>query len=190
VLLQFDTNYYRFVTTQLHINDVIILCRQILADSLITNGELIMKFPKLTCALALTTALVAPALVVPSISLAADTATAATQTASEKGAKIDHHLAKLKENLKITASQEAAWGAYSSSVKKQMLAFKEHRHMMREQGKSLTAVERMDDQVKFHEQQLANLKDTQSALKTLYGQLTPAQQKVFNDSVKFHHKKK
>lgn len=155
----------------------------------IINGEITMKSSKLNYTLALTAALLIPALVVPSASFASDSIPATHQKARAHGDRLQEHLNKLKAELKITEKQESAWHGYEAALKHQRATFKEERKEMRAESGKLTAVQRMDEMVQFHEKQLANLKRTDAALKKLYKELTPEQQKVLNNAEHEHEKK-
>ena len=89
------------------------------------------------------------------------------------------HQAALKEKLKITATQEGAWSAFTSTM--QPPADMQKRSMdMRAEMDRLTTPERIDKMRAMRTQRDAEMDKRASATKTFYAALSPEQQKVFD----------
>ena len=87
--------------------------------------------------------------------------------------------AALKETLKITAAQEGAWTAFTSTM--QPSADMQKRRMeMRAEMDKLTTPERIDKMRALRNQRDAEMDKRASATKTFYAALSPEQQKVFD----------
>ena len=87
--------------------------------------------------------------------------------------------ASLKEKLKITAAQEGAWTAFTSTM--QPSADMQKRRMdMRAEMQKLTTPERIDKMRALRAERDAQMDKRANATKTFYGALSPEQQKVFD----------
>jgi len=125
--------------------------------------------------LALSTALIAA----PLLSYA-DDAKEGTETGMHgQVMPIDKKTESLKEKLNITSTQDPAWKAYVSSIKQDVEDMKAARKDL-QTSKTLPAPERMSKHIDLMEKHLADLKDTQGKLNTLYGQLSADQKKIFD----------
>lgn len=87
------------------------------------------------------------------------------------------HQAQLKNSLKITASQEAAWDAYVAATAHQP---GKHEPMAREDWSKLTTPERIEKMQALRTERDATMNQRMEATKTFYAALTPEQQKVFD----------
>lgn len=94
------------------------------------------------------------------------------------------HLAELKAKLKITASQESAWGAFSDSMKPP--ANTVDKHPDGAELDKLTTPERIDKMRALHKERMAAMDaamDKRSdATKKLYAELSPEQKKGFDEA--------
>lgn len=94
-------------------------------------------------------------------------------------AMVAKHQAALKEKLKITAAQEGAWTAFTSTL--QPSADMHQRRMdMRAEMDKLTTPERIDKMRSLRAERDARMDKRASATKTFYAALSPEQQKVFD----------
>ena len=94
-------------------------------------------------------------------------------------ARIAQHQAALKEKLKITAAQEGAWSAFTSTM--QPPADMQNRRMaMRAEMDKLTTPERIDRMRALRAQRDTEMDKRASATKSFYAALSPEQQKVFD----------
>ena len=87
--------------------------------------------------------------------------------------------AALKEKLKITAAQESAWSAFTSSVQPRADMHKRRREMRAEMDK-LTTPERIDTMRAQRTQRDAEMDKRGEATKAFYGALNPEQRQVFD----------
>lgn len=86
------------------------------------------------------------------------------------------HQQKLREQLKLTAAQDAAFNAYTAAIKPAARA----ERPARGDWKTLPAPERMEKRLDMARQHVAMMETRLAALNTFYGVLTPAQKKVFD----------
>ena len=95
------------------------------------------------------------------------------------GQRMEHHLARLHDKLKLTPAQEPAWTAFTAAAKpKAPVARPERAAFAR-----LTAPERLEKWIAMSKDRTAQQESRLGALKTLYAALTPEQRKTFDDSV-------
>ena len=98
-------------------------------------------------------------------------------------AKMDKRHAALKTQLKITATQEAAWTSFMASHKMPAGMMGKERPAMPDMAK-LTTPERMDKMKEMRTQRMtemtAEMDKHAEAVKTFYAVLTPEQQKTFD----------
>jgi Spy/CpxP family protein refolding chaperone len=91
------------------------------------------------------------------------------------------HLADLKAKLKITASQEAAWNTFATSMKPPADMGK---RPDRAEMEKLTTPERLDKMRAMHKERMASMDASMDkrieATKAFYAVLTPEQQKLFD----------
>jgi Spy/CpxP family protein refolding chaperone len=89
--------------------------------------------------------------------------------------------AYLKEKLQLTPAQEGAWAAWTQSVKPAHRGEKGQHRGQRAEFAKLTTPERIDRMRAMRAQRLAEMDKRADATKAFYAQLTPQQQKVFDD---------
>lgn len=85
-------------------------------------------------------------------------------------------LAFLKNELKITADQEAAWEAYAKQAKAQAATVETLR--TQPPVTAQTTPERLEQRAEFAKQRSEQLKATSTAVKNLYAVLTPEQKAI------------
>lgn len=91
--------------------------------------------------------------------------------------RMAEHQAQLKDSLKITPAQEAAWSAFVARTAPEP---RQARDMSREDWSKLTTPERLDKMQALHAQRDAEMAKRIDATKSFYAALTPEQQKVFD----------
>lgn len=99
----------------------------------------------------------------------------------------EHHakrLAELKAALKLTAAQEGAWNTFTAAT--QPPARGERPPMDREAFKNLTTPQRIDLMEQRSAEHQARMKQRGDATKAFYAQLSPEQQKVFDQRAMRH----
>jgi Spy/CpxP family protein refolding chaperone len=101
------------------------------------------------------------------------------QPGAGPAANADARLGSLKETLKITDSQQAAWDAFASKAKEQAAAMTTMRTQMAA-GAEAAAPDRMIQHTELMKQRTASMEAMGIALKDLYAVLTP-EQKVIAD---------
>jgi hypothetical protein len=92
-------------------------------------------------------------------------------------------LERMHEQLGISAAQEPAWQAFAAKVAAQGERMQAHHETMRaqwSQGDELTAPERLQRRAEMMGERLGAMSEMADAVTTLYGELTPEQQKVFD----------
>jgi Spy/CpxP family protein refolding chaperone len=89
----------------------------------------------------------------------------------------DQRMTKLKDQLKITQAQEAAWTAFTTSMQPPV----EARRMNRDEFKNLTTPQRIDLMQERSAEREAWMKQRSETVKTFYAQLSPEQQKTFDE---------
>ena len=89
------------------------------------------------------------------------------------------HQAELKSALKLSPAQEGAWTQFTGAM--QPPAPGERPRMDREEFKKLTTPQRIDLMEKRGAERQARMKQRGEAVKAFYAQLTPEQQKVFDE---------
>lgn len=98
-------------------------------------------------------------------------------------AKMDQRHAALKNQLKITASQEAAWTSFLDTHKMPAGMMGKQAPAMADMAK-LTTPERLDKMKEMRTQRMAEMTATMDkraeSVKALYAVLTPEQQKTFD----------
>jgi hypothetical protein len=92
-------------------------------------------------------------------------------------AAAERRLSALKSELKITAAQESAWGAYTDEVKRQVADMQALRGSVA--GKAPASVpERLDMRSELMKKRLDSFEKLAAATKDLYAALTPEQKSV------------
>jgi periplasmic protein CpxP/Spy len=91
--------------------------------------------------------------------------------------KMAQHQQRLKEALKLTPEQEAAWKAYTTALQAQK---KERPNLDRAEWAKLTTPERMDKMLALRTEREAHMRQHMDATKAFYATLTAQQQQVFD----------
>jgi periplasmic protein CpxP/Spy len=107
----------------------------------------------------------------------------ATDPAALQQRMRDRHTARmavLKDRLKISASQEAAWAQFTQAAAPSAERMAQHQQRRAEMAK-LTTPERIDRMRALREQHAADMTRRGDAVKTFYAQLNTDQQKVFDE---------
>lgn len=91
--------------------------------------------------------------------------------------RMEKRQAELHDKLKLTANQEAAWKTFTTS----MAPAERGQRPDRAEMEKLTAPERMEKMLERSKQRQDAMATRLTAVKKFYAQLTPEQQKVFND---------
>jgi periplasmic protein CpxP/Spy len=95
------------------------------------------------------------------------------------GERAAEHQQKLREQLKLTPSQEAAWSTYTAAIKPAAPG-ERGEHGKRAHWKALPAPERMEKRIDMAKRHVAMMETRLAALNTFYAVLTPEQKKVFD----------
>jgi len=99
--------------------------------------------------------------------------------------RMQRRMEGFKKILQITPAQESAWNAWAAAMKPSAQALQERRQMRQDLAKMNTP-ERIDRIRQLRTQRDAAMDKRFDATKTLYAQLTPPQQKAFDEvSMKF-----
>ncbi len=126
----------------------------------------------------------------------ADTATAAPgkqATVGESPKKCDRwegkekRLETLKADLKLNASQEAAWAEWAGKIKGDRKGWEEKRKDF-ESWANLPAPERMEKRLAFAKEHIAKQEERLAATKTFYATLSPEQRQTFDKGFSFGHR--
>ncbi|MYN07045.1 Spy/CpxP family protein refolding chaperone [Pseudoduganella aquatica] len=106
---------------------------------------------------------------------------------AERQAKFKEMVAKrqaaLHDKLKLTAAQEPAWAAFTAATAPKLPAARPDRAALAQ----LSTPELMEKRQEMHKQMLAQQEVRLAALKTFYAQLTPEQQKTFDEAARHRH---
>ena len=100
-----------------------------------------------------------------------------------------HHLEKLKSRLGLTDNQHDAWKGFADSVMTQAKDMADVHRKMMQNHEQLTAPERMHQMADAMAIRANGMKTVAESAKTLYGQLSPQQQAVFNEMAGAHHRR-
>jgi len=95
---------------------------------------------------------------------------------------VDESLAALKEQLGITAKQDAAWQAFAKNAKQQSETRQAWFAKMQQARSAGSAPEIAAQQAEFMKQREADLQANAAALKNLYAALTPEQKQIADQS--------
>src|SRR4030066_1843571 len=90
------------------------------------------------------------------------------------------HLSGLKEKLKLTPGQEAAWNTFTSASQPGMRQMNGGRQAMRGEFEKLNTPQRVAQMLAVSGVRLAKMVEHAQATKAFYAQLTPEQQGVFD----------
>ncbi len=103
----------------------------------------------------------------------------------------EKNLADLKKQLNLTAAQEPLWESFVQSVRPQSppapMAERAQMKEWAQMAAPLRAQKMLDLHIARHDQKLAQMRDHLEALKTFYAQLSPQQQKTFDQVSWKHH---
>lgn len=94
--------------------------------------------------------------------------------------RMQKRMDSLKRILQITPAQEGAWNAWAAAMKPSPQAMQQRR-ANREELARLTTPERLDRMRQMRAQRSAEMDKRADATKTFYAQLTPPQQKAFDE---------
>ena len=100
-------------------------------------------------------------------------------------ARMDKHHSMMHDKLKISAEQEGAWKTFIAATEVNKPAMMERAAQMKAERQAmagLSAPARMEKNLERSKEHLARMQKHLEALKTFYAVLTPAQQKIFDDS--------
>ena len=90
------------------------------------------------------------------------------------------HQAKLHDKLKLSAEQETAWKTFTDKTKPDLA----QRKAVHEEMATLSTPARMDRMVALMKEGEGRMAEHAAAVKEFYAQLTPEQQKIFDDQAK------
>lgn len=88
-------------------------------------------------------------------------------------------MADLKAQLQISPAQEGAWNAYSAAMQPPTDA--QRPRMNRAEVEQLSTPQRIDRMQQFSAERQARMQQRGDAVKAFYAQLTPAQQKTYDE---------
>lgn len=101
---------------------------------------------------------------------------AAWRSDADRQAMVEKRLARLKDELKITPSQESAWQNYSDTMTQTM---QRPPRQPRDPGQpQLSAPDRMSRQIEQMKQRTARMETIAVSLQHLYAQLSPEQRAI------------
>lgn len=96
------------------------------------------------------------------------------------------HLAELKAKLKLDASQQGAWSAFTTSMQPPPMAQRPDRAAMRAEFEKLTTPQRLDRMQARQAERAAMAAKRADATRAFYATLKPEQQKTFDaESMRF-----
>jgi periplasmic protein CpxP/Spy len=90
--------------------------------------------------------------------------------------RVAAHQHKLREQLKLTPSQDAAWAAYTTAIKPAARGERGERS----DWIAMPAPQRMEKRIEMAKQHVSMMETRLAALNTFYAVLTPEQKKVFD----------
>ena len=94
--------------------------------------------------------------------------------------RMQRRMESFKRILQITPAQEGAWTAWTAAMRPSPQMMQQHR-ANREEMARLTTPERIDRMRQLRGQRDGEMDKRADATKTFYAQLTPAQQKAFDE---------
>lgn len=100
--------------------------------------------------------------------------------------KRQKHLEMLKSNLKLNASQEAAWTEWVDTIKEDPKDLQEMRDNM-ESWSGMTAIERMEKKLAFLKERVTKQEARLAATKKFYDTLSPEQRLIFDKDFNAGH---
>ena len=90
------------------------------------------------------------------------------------------HLSELKEKLKLSPEQEAAWDTFTHATQPGMRHARADRQAMRDEFEKLSTPQRLDKMMALSDARRTRMLERNQAIKAFYAQLNPEQQKVFD----------
>ncbi len=99
----------------------------------------------------------------------------------------EKRLETLKSDLKLAASQEAAWTEFVGKIKGDIKGWEEKRKNL-ESLEGLPAPDRMEKMLAFSKEHVAKQEAVLAATKTFYATLSPEQRQVFDKGFSFGHR--
>ena len=90
------------------------------------------------------------------------------------------HLSELKEKLKLTPGQEAAWNTFASATQPGLRHAGAGRQAMRDEAEKLNTPQRLDRMLAMSEARRTRMIERSQAIKAFYAQLSPEQKAVFD----------
>jgi hypothetical protein len=99
----------------------------------------------------------------------------------------EKRLETLKSDLKLTASQEAAWTEFAGKIKGDRKGWEEKRKDL-ESLEGLPAPDRMEKMLAFSKGHVAKQEAVLAATKTFYATLSPEQRQIFDKGFSFGHR--
>lgn len=100
--------------------------------------------------------------------------------------RMDQRAKRMHDALKITPAQEGAWQAYIAALKSNM---PQRGQFDRAAFKEMPAPERMEKRIEMARNHITRMENNLAATKTFYAQLTPEQQKLFDEKAgRFGHR--
>ncbi len=90
------------------------------------------------------------------------------------------HLSELKEKLRLSPEQEAAWNTFTRATQPAMHPAGGDRQAMRGEFEKLNTPQRLDKMMAMSEARRARMLERSQAVKAFYAQLNTEQQKVFD----------
>lgn len=128
----------------------------------------------------------------PSAPAAGENATTQRAAPAERRARMDpaqrqqrmaerqaRRMADLKAQLQLTPAQEGAWTTYTAAM--QPPADMKRPRMNRDEFAQLTTPQRIDRMQQLSTERQARMQQRGEAVKTFYAQLTPEQQKIYDE---------
>lgn len=94
-----------------------------------------------------------------------------------------NRLAGLKEKLKLTPAQEAAWNKFAEAAQPGQRHIGTDRQAMRDEFQNMNTLERLDKMQAMAEMRRARMAERAEAIKGFYTQLSPEQQSVFDSEL-------
>jgi protein CpxP len=95
-------------------------------------------------------------------------------------------LSELKEKLKLTPEQQAAWDAFASASQPGLPHAGADRQAMRGEFEKMNTPQRLDRMLAMSDARRARLLERSQTIKAFYAQLSPEQQAVFDAEAKLY----
>lgn len=107
------------------------------------------------------------------------------QHAGKTQQRMAQRMSELKAKLAITAEQESSWSDFQAAMQRpgKAMSNKEAQQAKREAMKAMTTPQRLDARQAMKHQQDVRMTIRTDAIRTLYSELTPTQQSVFDNAL-------